>query len=67
MINSGNANACTGERGLRDAREMAGLGRSHLRCKGDQALVMSTGVIGEFLPMPKIAAGIPAAPSNSGG
>ncbi len=66
VINSGNANACTGERGLSDAREMAGLAAATCGARGEQALVMSTGVIGEFLPMPKIAAGIAAAAEKLG-
>ena len=57
-INSGNANACTGDRGFADALEMARLGRGNLRGRGGNALVMSTGVIGEFLPLEKIAAGL---------
>ncbi len=60
VINSGNANACTGERGLADAAEMARLAAATCGASGDQALVMSTGIIGEFLPMDKIAAGINA-------
>ncbi|HEV2971241.1 MAG TPA: bifunctional glutamate N-acetyltransferase/amino-acid acetyltransferase ArgJ [Pirellulales bacterium] len=58
VINSGNANACTGERGLADAREMARLAAAACDATGEQALVMSTGIIGEYLPMEKIAAGI---------
>ncbi len=60
VVNSGNANACTGERGLNDAREMARLAAATCGANADQALVMSTGIIGEFLPMEKIAAGITA-------
>jgi glutamate N-acetyltransferase/amino-acid N-acetyltransferase len=60
VVNSGNANACTGERGLRDAREMARLASEACGAGPEQALVMSTGIIGEFLPMEKIAAGITA-------
>lgn len=59
-INSGNANACTGERGLRDAQEMAHLAASACGASADQALVMSTGVIGEFLPLDKVTAGLRA-------
>lgn len=61
VINSGVANACTGERGLTDALEMAR--QAALCCAGkeDEALVLSTGVIGEFLPMDKISQGISAA------
>jgi glutamate N-acetyltransferase/amino-acid N-acetyltransferase len=60
-VNSGNANACTGERGLNDAREMAHLAAAAIGADEEQALVLSTGVIGWFLPMDKIAAGIRAA------
>jgi hypothetical protein len=66
VINSGNANACTGERGLRDVQEMAGLGAAACSAKDDQALVMSTGVIGEFLPLDKVAAGIRACAEKFG-
>jgi glutamate N-acetyltransferase / amino-acid N-acetyltransferase len=58
VINSGNANACTGERGLRDAEEMARLAAVACGAKGDQALVLSTGIIGEFMPLGKITTGI---------
>jgi len=61
VVNSGNANACTGERGLQDARRMAGLAAAACGAEEDQALVLSTGVIGEFLPMDKIQRGIAAA------
>lgn len=60
-INSGNANACTGERGDRDAARMAELAAAACGARAEQTLVLSTGVIGEFLPMEKIAAGINAA------
>ncbi len=61
VINSGVANACTGQRGLTDAVEMAR--QAALCCAGkeDEALVLSTGVIGQFLPMEKISQGISAA------
>jgi glutamate N-acetyltransferase/amino-acid N-acetyltransferase len=57
-INSGNANACTGERGLADAARMAELGAAVVGATGEQGLVLSTGIIGEFLPLEKIEAGI---------
>ena len=57
-INSGNANACTGDRGLRDAQQMATLAAQTCGADGNQALLLSTGVIGEFLPLEKIEAGI---------
>jgi glutamate N-acetyltransferase/amino-acid N-acetyltransferase len=59
--NSGVANACTGDRGLADAKEMARLAAAACGASAEQALVLSTGVIGFFLPMEKIAAGIQAA------
>lgn len=61
VVNSGNANACTGERGWNDANEMARLAAEVCGAAPEQALVMSTGVIGVFLPMEKIAAGTKAA------
>ncbi|MCE5302431.1 MAG: bifunctional glutamate N-acetyltransferase/amino-acid acetyltransferase ArgJ [Planctomycetaceae bacterium] len=61
VICSGVANACTGERGLRDAEEMARLAAKACEAEPDQALVLSTGVIGSFLPMERIAQGISAA------
>jgi glutamate N-acetyltransferase / amino-acid N-acetyltransferase len=61
VINSGNANACTGERGLADACRMTELLAQEIECAADDVLVCSTGVIGHFLPMEKLAEGIPAA------
>ena len=66
VINSGNANACTGERGDRDAARMAELAAGACGARADQALVLSTGVIGEFLPMEKNSAGITAASQKLG-
>jgi glutamate N-acetyltransferase / amino-acid N-acetyltransferase len=66
VICSGVANACTGERGLDDARQMAALAAAQCGAEGDQALVLSTGVIGAFLPMDKIAGGIAAAAAQLG-
>lgn len=64
VVNTGNANAGTGEQGLRDARAtcmaLAGL----LGCKAEQILPFSTGVIMEPLPVGKIAAGLPACVAN---
>lgn len=65
-INSGNANACTGDRGLRDANDMARLAAEACEAKAEQALVLSTGVIGNFLPMEKIAAGVANCASKLG-
>jgi len=61
LINSGCANACTGEEGLADARETATLAAQALGCPPDGVLVLSTGVIGVRLPMEKLRAGIPLA------
>lgn len=66
VVNSGNANACTGQRGLDDALNMAELTAAACGAEPDQALVMSTGIIGSFLPMDKIAAGIMDAAARLG-
>ncbi|MBW3624686.1 MAG: bifunctional glutamate N-acetyltransferase/amino-acid acetyltransferase ArgJ [Armatimonadetes bacterium] len=58
VANSGCANCATGERGLQDAYEMARLAAEGLGIPEDQWLVGSTGVIGTFLPMEKVRAGI---------
>src|SRR3954462_3126377 len=60
-INSGVANACTGDQGDADARQMAAWAAEACGAKAHEALVMSTGVIGSMLPMEKIHAGIKAA------
>lgn len=66
VINSGNANACTGEPGLANAREMQRLASEELGGRPDQYLVMSTGVIGVPLPIERVRSGILiAAPSLS--
>lgn len=54
IVNSGCANCCTGERGLKDAVRMAELAARRLGIKKEDALVASTGVIGSFLDMGKI-------------
>ncbi|TAJ26561.1 MAG: ornithine acetyltransferase, partial [Nitrospirae bacterium] len=61
VVNSGNANACTGARGLADAKEMARLVAGHLGTTTNRVFVGSTGVIGQPLPMARIRQGIPAA------
>jgi glutamate N-acetyltransferase/amino-acid N-acetyltransferase len=68
--NAGNANACTGGQGLRDAERMARLTETALDLPTDSVFVMSTGVIGHQMPMAKIEAGIRAvaeALSDTGG
>jgi glutamate N-acetyltransferase / amino-acid N-acetyltransferase len=62
VINSGNANACTGESGRRDNQEMAELVAKELgNADAKQVAVLSTGVIGQALPMAKLRTGIPQA------
>jgi len=58
VVNSGCANACTGEQGLRDAVEMTSLTAEKVGVSPEDVLVASTGVIGEQLPMELIRAGI---------
>jgi glutamate N-acetyltransferase/amino-acid N-acetyltransferase len=66
VICSGVANACTGQRGLEDARRMARLAAAACGAEEDQMLVLSTGVIGAFLPMQRIEEGIAAAARQLG-
>jgi glutamate N-acetyltransferase/amino-acid N-acetyltransferase len=61
VVNAGNANACTGQRGLDDALAMAGLAAKACGADDDAGLVMSTGVIGRYMPMDVVARGIEAA------
>ena len=58
VVNSGNANACTGEQGLDNARKMAALVGEQLDIEPQNVLVSSTGVIGVQLPMDAITKGI---------
>ena len=67
VANSGNANACTGARGVRDAEEMARLTAAACGAAEEEVLVLSTGIIGEFLPMDRVAAGITAAAARLAG
>ncbi len=67
VANSGNANACTGRRGMNDARKMARIASQLLGRPEEQVFVASTGVIGEPLPMEKVAQGISLAVSGLGG
>jgi glutamate N-acetyltransferase/amino-acid N-acetyltransferase len=59
IINSGNANACTGEQGIADARWMTAAAAVKLGCNEQEILVCSTGVIGRLLPRDRLEAGIP--------
>ena len=61
VVNSGNANACTGAQGEADAREMCARAARAIGCRAEEVLVCSTGVIGVKLPMEKVRAGIDAA------
>ncbi len=58
VVNSGNANACTGEQGMVDAKKMASVTAECLGLKEGEVLVSSTGVIGVQLPIDKIINGI---------
>ena len=59
VVNSGNANACTGERGLNDAWDMVKATAAAVKVPEEQVMVSSTGVIGQYLPMQKILSAIP--------
>jgi glutamate N-acetyltransferase/amino-acid N-acetyltransferase len=61
VVNSGNANVCTGGRGRADAEEMAQRTAQALGCAPEDVLVASTGVIGRMLPMDAVRKGIDAA------
>jgi glutamate N-acetyltransferase/amino-acid N-acetyltransferase len=61
VVNSGCANAATGEAGLADAFEIATLAANALGCRPQELVVASTGVIGVRLPMDKLRSGIPRA------
>lgn len=66
VVNSGNANACTGMRGRRDAIRMCMLTARLVGCEPGQVLPSSTGIIGHPLPMEKVDAGIRAAAADLG-
>ncbi|HOM93154.1 MAG TPA: bifunctional glutamate N-acetyltransferase/amino-acid acetyltransferase ArgJ [Rectinema sp.] len=59
IVNSGNANTCTGEEGLKAARRMAELVSQYLPVKTEDVVVASTGVIGQQLDVSVIEAGMP--------
>ena len=61
IANSGNANACTGDRGMRDAEDTCKFVGELVGAKPEQVLVCSTGRIGEFMPMEKLRGGIKSA------
>ena len=58
VVNAGNANACTGKQGERDAVRMCQLAADQFKCDPHQVLPSSTGIIGHPLPMEKLERGI---------
>lgn len=64
VINSGNANACTGERGDTDANWMTEQTAAAIGCETEDVVVCSTGIIGHFLPLDVLESGIVAAASQ---
>ena len=67
VVSSGNANACTGERGLRDTKATAALVAQLLGCEQMQVAVSSTGIIGHPLPMDRLEQGVRAAHATLSG
>ncbi|MBE0535542.1 MAG: bifunctional glutamate N-acetyltransferase/amino-acid acetyltransferase ArgJ [Phycisphaerae bacterium] len=61
VINSGNANACTGQKGIKDAIAMCQTTAKHVGAEPHHVLVASTGIIGHPLPIAKVKAGIASA------
>lgn len=66
VVNAGNANACTGARGMRDAVAMTRLAAECASVRTEEFLAASTGVIGRHLPMVRVRAGIRAAADGLG-
>ncbi len=62
LVNSGNANACTGDQGVADVKQLAKELSSVLSVPEEQIFISSTGVIGEPLPVDMIAASLPRFP-----
>ena len=58
VVNSGNANACTGKQGYKDTETMAELTAEHLNIDAQEILVASTGIIGQPLSMDNVRSGI---------
>lgn len=59
LVNTGCANACTGEQGLKDALQTADFSATHLGIKAEEMAIASTGVIGSYLPVNLIEKAIP--------
>jgi glutamate N-acetyltransferase/amino-acid N-acetyltransferase len=66
VLNSGNANACTGKQGERDARRMCALAAELIGASANEVLPSSTGIIGHLLPMEKVERGVHEAAANLG-
>lgn len=66
VVNAGNANACTGKQGEKDARTMCTLTAKAIGCEADEILPSSTGIIGHLLPMAKVTDGIARASASLG-
>ena len=66
VVNSGNANACTGQQGLRDAQAMAEMAAGELNIPAESIFVGSTGRIGVTMPMENVRRGIEAAAQTLG-
>ena len=66
VVNAGNANACTGARGMKDARRMTALAETATAAPAGSFLVASTGIIGRRMPMAKVESGIRAAAAALG-
>ncbi|MBB3047069.1 glutamate N-acetyltransferase/amino-acid N-acetyltransferase [Litorivivens lipolytica] len=64
LINTGNANAGTGQRGMQAARRSCEAVAELTGCKASEVLPFSTGVIGETLPLAKIEAALPTLPAS---
>jgi glutamate N-acetyltransferase/amino-acid N-acetyltransferase len=67
VVNSGCANACTGEKGLKDAWTMAQKTAEAVGCRPEEVFVASTGVIGVPLPLTKVQQGIQQASASMSG
>ncbi|WP_189027347.1 bifunctional glutamate N-acetyltransferase/amino-acid acetyltransferase ArgJ [Paenibacillus albidus] len=67
IVNSGNANACTGEQGEADAYEMRAAAANHLGVAENDVAVASTGVIGELLKMDCVRSGVAGLPEKLSG
>lgn len=66
VVNSGNANACTGDAGEFAVADVAGKAAAELGCPPEQVLIASTGPIGVQLPVAKICSALPAALGHVG-